>query len=95
MDTVTSKEIVRVRAQDACRIGGLRPSLSLEETVGYINRYLNEDFGEHVNVGYVDVDDSGLVAYPVLEEGGKGAGCCWSWWVMRSRPRGPCRSPGS
>ncbi len=41
--------------------------------MGYINRYLHEDYGEDVSVTYVDVADRSIEEYPVfaqaLEEG--------------------------
>lgn len=34
--------------------------------MGYINRYLQLDYGEHVAIDYVDVDSSALEEYPAL-----------------------------
>ena len=42
--------------------------MSLEETVGYINRYLKQDYGEAAVVGYVDVDSPDMAEYPELAE---------------------------
>ena len=42
--------------------------MSLEETIGYINRYLRQDYGDHLAVTYVDVDSTELQEYPALAE---------------------------
>ncbi len=34
--------------------------------MGYINRYLQQDYGDHVRIRYVDVDSSELAEYPSL-----------------------------
>jgi hypothetical protein len=42
--------------------------MSLEETVGYINRYLRQDYGDEAVVGYVDADAPEMTEYPGLAE---------------------------
>jgi len=34
--------------------------------VGYINRYLQQDYGDQVRIHYVDVDNPELAEYPSL-----------------------------
>jgi len=36
--------------------------------VGYINRYLREDYGEDVGVTYLDISDRVIQEYPALAE---------------------------
>jgi hypothetical protein len=38
--------------------------LSLEETVGYINRYLQQDYGDHLGIRYIDVDGPEVNEFP-------------------------------
>lgn len=42
--------------------------MSVEQTVNYIDRYLKEEYGEHIAVRYVDIDSNELQQYPLLAE---------------------------